>query len=294
MPDKHPAHSVLVRAQSWLGTFVEIRAEAAGRSRWLVAAALDAAFAEIGAIHRLMSRQERGTDAVKLACAAVGDVVSLDARTAQVLRLALALQEESAGKFCIEAAAVRTGSNGVEPAWEFVATDVIRIRRRASADLDGIAKGYAVDRAIEVLRIRGVDAIVNAGGDLRSSVASAGPLLVRCPWITAGLVEVGRMGVGAFATSQSSACPETLLEPAGSGVADRRHRATPLPALTVSVAAPTCAVADALTKVVAMDPQGAGAILARHDASAWVLQEFDGATHMLRLGSSSVVTRDAA
>jgi len=36
-------------------------------------------------------------------------------------------------------------------------------------DFGGIAKGYAVDRAIEVLRRHGIDnAIVNAGGDLRS------------------------------------------------------------------------------------------------------------------------------
>ena len=41
-------------------------------------------------------------------------------------------------------------------------------RLGAGIDLGGIAKGYAVDVAVEALRVRGiVSGIVNAGGDLR-------------------------------------------------------------------------------------------------------------------------------
>ena len=63
--------------------------------------------------------------------------------------------------------------------------------------------------------------------------------------------------------------------------------------MTVSVAAPTCAVADALTKVVAADPGFADTMLEGHDATAWILREFDGALRMQRLGSCSIVKLDA-
>jgi len=44
-----------------------------------------------------------------------------------------------------------------------------------SLDLGGVAKGYIVDRAIEVLRARGfTNALVRAGGDLRVSGAPPG------------------------------------------------------------------------------------------------------------------------
>ena len=44
----------------------------------------------------------------------------------------------------------------------------LRTDRRCQLDFGGIAKGYAIDRGIEVLRQHGItNAIINAGGDLR-------------------------------------------------------------------------------------------------------------------------------
>ena len=41
-------------------------------------------------------------------------------------------------------------------------------RKRMAIDLGGVAKGYAVDQAIEVLKKRGIEAaLINAGGDIR-------------------------------------------------------------------------------------------------------------------------------
>ena len=69
-----PEGPIVRRAQPWLGTCVEIRAEAARLPRWEVMAAIDAAFAEIAAVHHLLSRQDRGTDYLQLTQARAGDV----------------------------------------------------------------------------------------------------------------------------------------------------------------------------------------------------------------------------
>ena len=81
---------------------------------------------------------------------------------------------------------------------------------------------------------------------------------------------------------------------AGDGIDDRRTGGRPLPLMVVAVAAPSCAVADALTKVVAVDPGAAVGLLERCDATAWILRELSGVLRMRQLGSSSIVTVDAA
>lgn len=289
--------SIVRRAQPWLGTFVEIRAETARLPRWEVMAAIDAAFGEIGAVHRLLSRQEGGTDYVRLTQAQAGEVVPVDERTAAVLRLALDLRRESAGAFDPERR-VRwhavSATNDPRPAWSLEDGRLVRIQRRAACDFDGIAKGYAVDRAIEGLRARGIAATVNAGGDLRTTRDGTEPLFVRCDTVRGGLVSLGRLGTGAFASSQSRIRSGPHAELAGDGIEDRRTGRWHLPLMVIAVAAPSCAVADALTKVVAVDPEAALGVLERRGATAWILREFAGALRMRRLGSSSIVTADAA
>ncbi|WP_274036456.1 FAD:protein FMN transferase, partial [Escherichia coli] len=60
--------------------------------------------------------------------------------------------------------------------------DILIKQTRASMDLGGIAKGYAVDRAIEVMRALAIErAVVNAGGDLRHHGARPMTVQVRDP-----------------------------------------------------------------------------------------------------------------
>jgi len=52
---------------------------------------------------------------------------------------------------------------------EVVIGDIISIGNNQKITLGGIAKGYAVDRAIEILESRGItNALVNAGGDMKA------------------------------------------------------------------------------------------------------------------------------
>ncbi len=259
--------------------------------------ALDVAFDEVETIHRLMSRQQHGKDMVALGVAAVGETVKVDPRTAEVLYVALELQRESEGRFDIERREPGIGVRRRErpgPAWSIAGPDAVRILRRAELDLDGIAKGYAVDRAISILESRALVATVNAGGDLRTCGGSTAPLWVRVPCGAGALVNLGRLESGAFASSQAGVLPRGGPELAGTGIDDRRPGKRVLPTMTVSVAAPTCAAADALTKIVAVDPEFADHMLDRYRASAWMLRETAGELRMQCLGVPPIVALDAA
>src|SRR4029078_3507060 len=71
-----------------------------------------------------------------------------------------------------------------------------------SLDLGGLAKGFAVDRAVEALQLDGVSsAVVNAGGDVRVFGARSSTIHVRhpsCPQTLAHTIQLHR---AALATS---------------------------------------------------------------------------------------------
>lgn len=76
----------------------------------------------------------------------------------------------------------------------------------ALIDLGGAAKGYAVDRAIEVLRERGVEmAVVDAGGDIgllgRKSRGETWKIGIRHPRAPGQTIEILEIDSGAVATS---------------------------------------------------------------------------------------------
>ena len=109
-------------------------------------------------------------------------------------------------------------------------------------DLGGIGKGYAVDCAIALLQARGCSAgWVNAGGDVRAFGDATLTLQLRDE--TGGGVRAwGRLQDGAFATSRFGPGSRSALA-GGDGTVHH-----------LSVLAPRCLWADALTKVAALDP----------------------------------------
>jgi len=238
--------AVIRRARPLLGTYVEISVEGLDDAR--ATHAIEQAFAEIAAVHRLMSFHEAGSDLDRLHRARVGDRVSVDARTHEVLTWSARMASASAGRFDPTVAAQQV-ARGLLPrpasAWsphadadwrdiELFDSHRVRLARPLWIDLGGIAKGYAVDRAVEVLVGAGArQTCVNAGGDLRIAGARAESIHVRTPAGICALPSV-ELANGALATSVGTA---------GRGVARSARR-------IVSVVAPLCVVADALTKVV--------------------------------------------
>jgi len=250
----------LRRCRPLLGTLVDIRVDGLREADAL--AAIDAAFAEIAQVHRLMSFHEAGSDLSRLHCAPPGTSVAVDARTTHVLALAQQLAQQTRGVFditiapsLVRASALPRPVSTFEPdpaaRWhdiELLPGDHVQLRRPLWLDLGGIAKGYAVDRAVELLCERGAAQVcVNAGGDLRVHGPQPEAIFLRNRHGGIGAVADLELCNGAIATS---ACDD-----AGVHV-DGATRTPIAPWRTVSVLAPRCVVADALTKIVLADGNG--------------------------------------
>jgi thiamine biosynthesis lipoprotein len=250
---------MLRRARPLLGTFVEVAADAESRAReWR---AVEAAFAALARIHRLMSFHEPSSDLARLNRLAHVEAVAVAPDTFAVLERAAFFAAESDGRFdcTVGAALVRARRLPAHPGhaagagcWrdvELTADGRVRFRRPLALDLGGIAKGWAVDRAIDALERHGVrSGLVNAGGDLRATGPRAWALAVRLPGARARAVPLAPLRGEAVAT--------TAFAPGAgaSRVVDPRTGAIRRAARSVSVFAPTCVDADALTKIVWLGP----------------------------------------
>lgn len=244
------ASSGMRRMRPVLGTFVEV---GLFHSRPGAAEAIAAAFDDLASIERLMSFQDPGSELSRLN-AARGHWTTLSRHTLRVLRLARGMTEASGGAFnCTVGGALiacgRLPDHGNEASLlAGIANDIelkagrARLRRPVHITLDGIAKGYAVDSALAVLRQHGhPDAWINAGGDLAVRGHHAIPVRLRGSDL---VVEVRN---SALATSVSG--PEFDASLPGS-IVDARAASTVSGAW--SVLAHRAWRADALTKVAAL------------------------------------------
>lgn len=278
----------LRRARPLLGTLVEIRAEGSGD----LEAAVLAAFAELAACHARLSAHQPDSDVRRLAAAPPGQTLAVDGRTWEVLSLAQELAAASAGVFDVTIAP-RLAAAGYLPAalahgqgdWrdlELLPDYRLRPRLPLAVDLGGIAKGYAVDRAVEILRAHGVaSGCVNAGGDLRLFGAEAETLYLRHPAHPTRLLPVGELADGACATTAPYFARRENEGEAVSPLVDPRvgHLLSDFDSITVI--APRCAHADALTKVALLLGNDAGPLLQRYGAYALRLDK-EGNPVMLR------------
>jgi thiamine biosynthesis lipoprotein len=140
-------------------------------------------------------------------------------------------------------------------------------------DLGGIAKGYAVDRAVLTLRDAGMEQIiVNAGGDLRVAGPERCSVDVRHPQSPSlsgcGLeLQTASLATSAayFSRSMHQGREVSALVNPVSGAAYVGSR-------SVSIVAADCMTADALTKIVLFGSlQRAQEALSRFAAQAYVL-----------------------
>jgi FAD:protein FMN transferase len=264
------------RARPLLGTFVEITAAAApGRD---VDAIIDAAFGAVAAVHRLMSFHDPDSDVGRLNRYACARAVAVDAWTFEVVQTAIDMHRRSAGIFDVAVAPVLQDlgllpgpRNGPAPARRAQATDL----RRTLATSD----------CIELLageRVRfhhpdvAVDGLVNAGGDLAACGADSHTVYIRDPRRPDRLVSRVELRNQALASSGGSLDPFRSSSSGGSAVIDPSTGAPASAIRGASVLAPSCMIADALTKVVMLTGERAGALLAHARASAmFVAQDGD-------------------
>ncbi|MBL6751748.1 MAG: FAD:protein FMN transferase [Nevskia sp.] len=248
------------RARPLLGTRVEIRARAR-RPEAALHAAVDAAFAAVDDVHRLMSFHAPDSDVSRLNAEAHWHPLAVHPQTLAVLRAALELARASAGIFdpCVGARLQRwgllpsAGAIAEGGGWgdiELAGDGRVRFRRPLRIDLGGIAKGYAVDCAVAALRGAGVEAgMVDAGGDLRVFGVPQ-RVFLRHPLQPAACATELLLQDEALATS--SCCFSRTQGKAGtvSALLDPRSGRPYTGQASVSVRAPQCMHADALTKLV--------------------------------------------
>ena len=234
------------RCRPLLGTFVEIDADDE--------AAIEAGYAAIATVHHLMSAHEPDSDLSRVNRFAHLGPVEVHAWTALVLERALFWAKESegafdpvrAGKAAIERGYLPCLPGQPEPAaahwsWLELQGRSVRLLKPGCVDLGGIAKGFALDKAIEALRRAGADAgLVNAGGDMAAFGPQPWPVQIADPLIRSPRIEIA-LENEALATS-------AVLDGGWAHLpgADRRW-------LSASVRALSAMDADALTKVLLSD-----------------------------------------
>src|SRR5258706_75193 len=128
------------RAGPFLGMFVSIRTDGDD-------GAVDAAFAAIERVHRLMSPQDPDSDLSRINRRAQRRPVEVHPWTYAVLRSAQAMSRASAGIFDITEGRYGARHEDVE----LIEGRRGRLRSRARLDLGGIAKGFPGDRGVQAL-----------------------------------------------------------------------------------------------------------------------------------------------
>ncbi len=273
------------RARPLLGTFVEI--EVAGAAKSGMNAAIDAAFEAVASVHRLMSFHEPDSDVSRLNREASVRPVSVHAWTYRVLEAAVEMHRRSNGMFDI-AVAPTLQAMGLLPwgddvpidiqapsfdAIELLGGQMIRFRQsNLRIDLGGIGKGFAVDRALEVLRGSGVaSGLVNAGGDLAVFGQEPQTVSIRDPRDPSRLTCNVKVANEALASTARSFDPFQSAGTADSAIIDPGTRKPARAIDGATVRAPSCMTADALTKIVMLAGTDATELLEHYNASALLI-----------------------
>ena len=245
--------------------------------------AIDAAFAEIATVYRRMSFYDPASDISRLNCNAARQRVEVHPWTNFVLEQAQRFSEASEGCFDISVGAelVKWGmlpapveeSVPQSGSWrdiELLPGSRVAFHRPLWIDLGGIAKGFAVDRAIECLAEHGPSrSVVNAGGDIRVKGSEAEPIRLGAPGIEGG-APVLELTDGSAAGSSSALTRRRHGGDLCGPHVDGSRRSPVLVGRFVCVIAEQCIAADALTKVV----------MARGELSARVLRKFSASAYI--------------
>ncbi len=240
------------RMRPLLGTYVEIGADGPDAT---TQRALNAAFSVIEAVHSSLSFQDPNSELSRLN-RAPGQWVAMSRIGLQVLKLARGMGIASDERFncTVGGQMVRWEALPDHTADERIAignagdveirSGAARLLRAVLVTLDGIAKGFAVDRAINTLVRQGVSSCwVNAGGDLR--VYGDKRLEIMRRELDGNLQPLGYLQNAAIASSFSGA--QRTMDMPGRIVGTNTEGQDP--GTVISVIARSAWRADALTKV---------------------------------------------
>ncbi|RMG23545.1 MAG: FAD:protein FMN transferase [Bacteroidetes bacterium] len=272
--------------QPQMGTYFRLVLYAANED--IARRAATAAYERIEGLNQIMSDYLPESELNRLsATAGSGKWVVISEELHEVLSMAQQLAKGSAGAFDVTVGPVvrlwrrarrrqaLPDSARLAAAQALVNYRCLRLRKHPwrakllrpgmKLDLGGIAKGYAVREALELLRARGIaSALVDGGGDIQCSAPPPG----RDCWLVK-LPETGNLCLHEMAVA-TSGDQYQYLEIAGirySHILDPRTGMPLTGHSLVSVIAPDAALADALASALSVMPP--------HKGMKWV-QQFEG------------------
>lgn len=280
------------RCRPLLGTYVEIQISTSdARINLQIENVIDKAFDAISLCGRLMSFHDNKSDLSLINQFAYSRPVQVHPWTYAVLKQAKEFYQDSDGLFDVGVGAelmqwgllpdkdLPHSKNNKIPSTiasvELLPDNLIKYSSPACLDLGGIAKGFAVDKAIEVLRDSDLEyAVVNAGGDLRVTGKLEEPIYVRHPINPEQLIFIGTISEGAIATSApyfSSQNKNSAHNAEVCALVHAKKRASIVQQHSYTVIAPNCCTADALTKVLASGKNPESNCFEKYQAQTFVI-----------------------
>jgi thiamine biosynthesis lipoprotein len=272
----------MIRCKPLLGTYVEISIdeEDCNSPPIEINEAIDCAFAAIELVQQLMGFHDPKSELTQINTRGHLETIHIHEWTFQVLSTAQDLFESSQGIFdcSVGSKLVQAGllprhqPLNTRDAGQF--TDLIlssptqvSCSKPLQLDLGGIAKGFAVDKAVETLKLHGISSgAVSAGGDLRVFGVRAQEIHIRNPSNPSQVFRLGSLENGAIATSglyykkESQKMTRHIVNP--------MHMEQMQLKGSYSVIAPECIHADALTKVLAISKNESHPCFKQYSAQA--------------------------
>ncbi|MBU3587977.1 FAD:protein FMN transferase [Polynucleobacter sp. 31A-FELB] len=266
----------MIRCKPLLGTFVEISTEDGEH----LPHAIEMAFTAIEQVQSLMGFHDPDSELSQINARSRLEPIRIHSWTAEVLAIAKEIHIESQGIFncgighrLVEAGLLPRhislngqSFGGIEDLL-FIEPNLVQSKLPLCLDLGGIAKGYAVDKAAEVLFSHDIQSgSVNAGGDMRVFGNCTQDIQIRNPSKPLELIQIGSLKSGAVATSS--------LYFAKRDADAKSYMVNPLNqehiefSESYSVIANECVYADALTKVVSISGNAQHPCLSHFSAHA--------------------------
>lgn len=234
-----------------LGTFVEVSVQDKVSDKSLIQLT-NTLFKQIEIVEGLMNFHNTESELSYINRHAHLNPVSISADMVIVITQALTLSQLTEGLYDISIAPKLIASGllpdygyEVDPTahWQDIILDDnnVYFQKPLIIDLGGIAKGYAVDKAVAAAQ--GCEVIVNAGGDLKMSHWQNKLASVRVPYSVTGKTVDIPMQASALATSGHYFLDGKV------AIIDPKNKQKIDEDISISIFAESCMLADALTKV---------------------------------------------
>lgn len=267
---------MILRCKPLLGTFVSLKIQEENNRAYL---AVEEALEEIEEIHNLMSFFDEKSELTLLNQKAHEELIQVDPRLFEVLSLAQEVSKISNGAFDVTLHRSQPEFSANFSDIELLENFQVKFKKPLKIDLGGIAKGYAVDRAAQIIENYGVNNyVINAGGDVRVG-KSAQKISIRNPRKVESAIYETEICEESLATSsgyfsyQEVKCKKgnTRVYPIFQSTSKSLAKPLEYRDESVSVFAKKCMLADALTKVVIILKEDSAEILSKFNARAMLV-----------------------